>query len=112
LGDYGAAIAMGREVWDLSKKVLGDTHPDTLTALNNLAATLSESGEHEEAVEMERQVFAITKRVLGDEHPRTLDSSNNLVGGWLPIDGCLLQQFRCVTSSAATSLISLSLCVT
>ena len=37
------------DVYRLRSKVLGETHPDTLCTLNNLAQALDELGEHRKA---------------------------------------------------------------
>jgi hypothetical protein len=54
---------------EMSKRVLGDEHPDTLTSMGNLALTYSNQGRWKEAEELEVQVIETRKRVLGDEHP-------------------------------------------
>jgi hypothetical protein len=58
--------------------VLGDEHPNTLTSMNNLAATLGAQGDLDGARGLEEQVLAARRRVLGDQHPDTLTSINNL----------------------------------
>jgi hypothetical protein len=37
---------------ELSEKVLGEDHPDTLTIMNNLAGLLHKQGKYEEAEEL------------------------------------------------------------
>jgi Flp pilus assembly protein TadD len=56
--------------------VLGKEHPDTLTAMNNLAGTLYAQGDLAGARKL--QVLAASRRVLGEEHPDTLRAMNNL----------------------------------
>jgi hypothetical protein len=58
--------------------VLGDDHPETLTAASRLAADLRELGEHQEARAHDEDALARRRRVLGDDHPDTLTSANNL----------------------------------
>ena len=42
-------------------RVLGKEHPDTLTAMSNLALTLSAQGDHAEARGLEEQVLVVAK---------------------------------------------------
>ena len=48
---------MWEEVLSLRKKVLGEEHPDTITAMSNLAASLSELGRYQEAVKQYEEVL-------------------------------------------------------
>jgi tetratricopeptide (TPR) repeat protein len=58
--------------------VSGDEHPDTVTAMNNLAARFYTLGELDRARELQKRVLDIRRRVLGDEHRETLTVMNNL----------------------------------
>jgi hypothetical protein len=60
------------------RRILGEEHPDTLTAMNNLASSLSAQGDLQGARQLEEAVLRIMRRVLGEEHPHTLISMNNL----------------------------------
>ena len=60
------------------REVLGKTHPDTLTTMNNLALVLNRQGKYVEAEAMNRQTLEITEEVLGKTHPDTLTTMNNL----------------------------------
>jgi hypothetical protein len=62
----------------MSKAVLGKSHPETLSSMNNLASTYSDQGRWKEAEVLEVQVLEIRKTVLGEYHPNTLDSMSNL----------------------------------
>ena len=66
------------QVIEISKRVLGEEHPHTLTIMANLASTYWDQGRWKEAEELEVRVMEIRKRVLGEEHPDTLGSMNNL----------------------------------
>lgn len=59
-------------------EALGPAHPDTLTARNNLAASLWNLGELDEALRMQLEVVEHRQRVLGSTHPDTLTSKSNL----------------------------------
>ena len=58
--------------------MLGEEHPRTLTAMNNLAATLYLQGDLKGARKLQEQVLAESRRVQGEEHPHTLTAMNNL----------------------------------
>jgi hypothetical protein len=65
-------------VLQVSTRVLGDEHPDTLRSMNNLAVTLTEQGDHARARVLQERVLDVRTRVLGEAHPATLKSMNNL----------------------------------
>ena len=52
-------------------RVLGPDHPDTLSARNSLAITLSYLGRLDEALELQRRNLSDCIRVLGIDHPLT-----------------------------------------
>ena len=58
--------------------LLGEDHPDTLTSMNNLAATYWALGRTNEAAALHEKVLESRKRTLGEEHPDTLTSIYNL----------------------------------
>jgi hypothetical protein len=45
-GELAQAADMEREVLRISTAIYGDIHPSTLTAMNNLALTLADLGQH------------------------------------------------------------------
>ncbi|MEW2086581.1 tetratricopeptide repeat protein [Streptomyces sp. NPDC005283] len=53
------------------EQVLGDAHPDTLKARNNLAGAYCMAGDLGRAVPMYEATIAQCMRVLGDTHPLT-----------------------------------------
>jgi Tetratricopeptide repeat len=63
---------------EMTKRVLGHEHPDTLTSMGNLASTYWNQGRWTEAEELNVQELETRKRVLGYEHPDTLTSIGNL----------------------------------
>jgi len=54
------------------KRLLGDDHPDTQTAIGDLALTYKEQGRLKDAEALEVFVVDKRKRLLGEEHPYTL----------------------------------------
>ncbi len=63
---------MREEVLTLSRKVLGPERPNTLLAMNNLAASYSDAGRKDEALKLCEQALPLSLKVLGPEHPNTL----------------------------------------
>ncbi|MGF6939334.1 tetratricopeptide (TPR) repeat protein [Paraburkholderia sp. UCT70] len=60
------------------RQALGEENPDTLTAMDDLAATLYEQGDLSGARGLQEKVLEARRRVLGEEHPDTLGSMGNL----------------------------------
>jgi tetratricopeptide (TPR) repeat protein len=77
-GDLAGARALQEEILANRKQTLGDEHPDTLFALNNLAVTLDAQGEVRVAREMMQRVLELRTKVLGPEHRYTLATLRNL----------------------------------
>ncbi|CAG2008871.1 unnamed protein product [Fusarium graminearum] len=69
---------MEKEVLEKRQRILGDEHPATIMAMNNLAITLGDQGKLDEAASMEKEVLEKRQRILGDEHPDTIRAMNNL----------------------------------
>ena len=59
------------EALAISRKVLGEEHPQTATSLNNLGSLLDAIGDHAAARSSYEQALAISRKALGEEHPRT-----------------------------------------
>ncbi len=72
------AIRFGQAAADQAETELGPQHPETMRAFNNLAGTLSLSGNVVRAQAILERVVAVRRRTLGDEHPDTLMSRTNL----------------------------------
>ncbi|KAH7304608.1 hypothetical protein B0I35DRAFT_401104 [Stachybotrys elegans] len=77
-GRWNEAALAEREVLEKRRQILGDEHPSTISAMNNLANTLGDQGKLDEAALMEREVLEKMRRILGDEHPSTISAMNNL----------------------------------
>ena len=63
---------------DISKKLLGPEHANTLLSRGNLARTYSDQERWNEAEDLELQVIDISKKLLGPEHPDTILSMGDL----------------------------------
>ena len=73
LGDsFTQAIQYGQDLLADSERVLGETHPDTLTSRSNLAGAYQAAGRLAEAIPLLERTLADRERVLGETHPDTL----------------------------------------
>jgi Tetratricopeptide repeat len=79
-GDYAGARKLQERVLEALGRLLGKEHPDTLTAMNNLAGTLKAQGDLAGARKFQEQVLEASVRLLDKEHPYTLTAMNNLAG--------------------------------
>lgn len=77
-GEQVAAARLFTQALDGCRQLLGDRHPDTLTAMSNLARVLHDRGELEQARRLHEQALAARREVLGDLHPDTLTSVCNV----------------------------------
>ena len=78
MGAYGRAEPLYRQALEITKKALGEGHPDYATSLNNLALLYYAMGAYDRAEPLYRQALEIRKKVLGEEHPDYATSLNNL----------------------------------
>jgi tetratricopeptide (TPR) repeat protein len=84
LADNAAlAVDLGEPLADDLERVLGESHPRTLTARNDLALAYRLAGRAGDAVLLYERVLADRERLLGESHPDTLTSRNNLAGAYL-----------------------------
>ncbi|KAF8166092.1 P-loop containing nucleoside triphosphate hydrolase protein [Mycena galopus ATCC 62051] len=77
-GQYADAAKLGAIGLEGRRKLLGDGHLETLTAMENLANTYNELGRHEEAESLQSLVIEKRRKLLGDNHSDTLAAINNL----------------------------------
>jgi len=78
LGLYREAIALREKVRDYCLAAYGPEHPDTLSAMDNLARSYGEVGRSQEAIKLGEQVLPLSRKVLGPEHPFTLTAMSTL----------------------------------
>ena len=57
---------------------LGDSHPDTLDGLENLASSYRALGKFSDAMVLQQRSLELRQNVFGLQHPRTLTTVNNL----------------------------------
>ena len=78
LGEYEKAEIQHREAVGLFRRTLGDDHPDTLIATNDLALILALLGRFDEAEPLLRRNLDDLRRILGPDHRETLTTTHNL----------------------------------
>ena len=76
----GEAAPYWDEALEGYRRVLGDTHPDTLLSINNMGYRLQSMGKLDEAEKHYREALEGCRSVLSDLHPQTLLTINNM--GW------------------------------
>jgi hypothetical protein len=77
-GSYVAARELQQRIASVRGTVLGQDHPDTLTARARLARWTGSSGNWTAARDQFAALLAIVERVRGPEHPDTLHARGNL----------------------------------
>jgi tetratricopeptide (TPR) repeat protein len=77
-GLTGPAVEYWTELADVSWRVLGRGHPDTLTASERLAEAYLAAGQAEQAIWCCEAVLAELVRVLGPDHPSAIAARRNL----------------------------------
>ncbi|MGI5323599.1 tetratricopeptide repeat protein [Actinomadura nitritigenes] len=82
-GQAGRVAEAGERLVADGERLLGEAHPDTLRARNDLAAAYFEAGRIEEAVPLLERTLADVERTLGETHPETLTVRNNLAAAYL-----------------------------
>jgi serine/threonine protein kinase len=78
LGLYSEAQRHFERSLDLRRHALGERHPATLEALNNLADLYSEQGAYQQAEALYAVGLPIQRQLSGEEHPITLAMMSNL----------------------------------
>ncbi len=77
-GEYQKAEPLYLADLEMSKKLLGDEHPNVAASLNNLANLYYSQGRYENAEPLYKESIKMRKKLLGDEHPSVANSLNNL----------------------------------
>ncbi|MFE3110636.1 tetratricopeptide repeat protein, partial [Kitasatospora indigofera] len=81
-GLFGTAVTHWRRTTADAERLLGDDHPQTLTARGNLASSYRQAGRTDEAIAFGERVLADRQRLLGDDHPQTLTARGNLASSY------------------------------
>jgi len=77
-GDYAGAEPLYRRALAIAEKTLGPNHPNTATALDNLAGLLESGGDVAGAEPLYRRALSIAEKALGPDHPTTREIRENL----------------------------------
>ncbi|KIL57567.1 hypothetical protein M378DRAFT_48403, partial [Amanita muscaria Koide BX008] len=77
-GDWNHAEELDSEALNARETTLGVDHPDTVSAMGNLAATYRNQGKWKEAESLEVKVMEASEEILGALHPDTLRAMGNL----------------------------------
>ncbi|WP_445627333.1 tetratricopeptide repeat protein [Nostoc sp. DSM 114167] len=77
-GLYEKAAPWFEQCLEVSKKRLGEEHPDVAQSLNNLAQLYYSQGRYSEAEPLFIQTLVLRRKLLGEEHPDVAQSLNNL----------------------------------
>ncbi|MFM7881158.1 MAG: tetratricopeptide repeat protein, partial [Microcystis panniformis] len=82
---YGQGLYEQAEPWweqclEVTRRRLGEEHPDVADSLNNLAELYRSQGRYTEAEPLYLEALDLYKRLLGDNHPLVALSLNNLAG--------------------------------
>jgi tetratricopeptide (TPR) repeat protein len=80
LGHYEDAMSLATRVLEARKEILGERHPNTLSAMGNLALTWMALGWVQEAISLATKAAEGFETVLGKEHQDTLECKENLEG--------------------------------
>ena len=78
LGQYSQAEPLYVRVVDLIRRVLGDEHPNTLTATANLPGCTRCRASMREAEPLFARALAVGRRVPGEQNPNTLSTMKRL----------------------------------
>ncbi len=77
-GLYNQALNWCYQGLKVTKKRLGEEHPDVTSILNNLAGLYSFQGRYSEAEPLYLKTLELRQRLLGEGHPNVVASLNNL----------------------------------
>ena len=80
MGNFDEALSLCKEILGQCKLVLGDSHPLTLIAQNNLGSVYEDMGNYDLALPLYLRTLEQREQVLGGTHPHTLASRDNLAG--------------------------------
>ena len=75
---FARARGLGEQVLEARGRILGEDHPETGNAANNLAAVYRELGLWEQADALGLKDIEMSVRVLGEQHPDTIVSIANM----------------------------------
>lgn len=75
---HDEALELAREVFDLSKRILGEKHPDTLASAISLTNIQRVTGQIDEALKLAESTLEHYSDVYGSDHPYYYGCAGNL----------------------------------
>ncbi len=75
---YAEAQQQMEKALELRQRVLGATHPDTLSSMQKLGALYVSQGKNGPAESILTKVLEQQRRLIGEDHPATLETMNYL----------------------------------
>jgi hypothetical protein len=69
---------MNEQTLDKSVALFGESHPNSLTVMTNLASDLAATGEAQRARELGENILVLSRQVRGTDHHSTLAVAANL----------------------------------
>jgi tetratricopeptide (TPR) repeat protein/tRNA A-37 threonylcarbamoyl transferase component Bud32 len=103
LGHFDEAEKLLVAAVEIRRRMLGNLHTDTLTALDDLAGVYHAAGKFDDAEAYYRESLAGYRRALGDDHPSSLIEAGNL--GMLLVRRGKLQEAEPYCREAADGLV-------
>jgi serine/threonine protein kinase/tetratricopeptide (TPR) repeat protein len=82
LGRHAEALDALSRARDALARLRGPDHPETLDAMDYLAAANQDAGRLREAISLHEQVSRLREARLGPDHPDTLIARHNLAGAY------------------------------
>ncbi|GCA68575.1 regulatory protein AfsR [Microcystis aeruginosa NIES-2519] len=79
-GFYDLAEPWDKQRLEVTRRRLGEEHPDVAYSLNDLALLYEHQGRHEEAEPLYLQALEFSQRRSGENHPSVATFLNNLAG--------------------------------
>ena len=79
MGQHNKALELGTQVYELLCKVLGEEHPDTLNALNDLAYIHFNLKEYKESAKIFHKLYNLRYKILGKNNPATKAALKNFI---------------------------------
>ena len=76
--EHETALPLFEECLAVTRRVVGDEHPNTLAIIANLATVHCAMDNLEQALTLGNEAFVVRRRTLGRKHPDTLVSICNL----------------------------------
>jgi hypothetical protein len=81
LGRAAEAEELQQQGYEISKRVLGPEHPDTLIYLNNLAVAMHSVGKTSDALALMLLCYELRKKKIGATHPLT-QGTFDIINRW------------------------------